>query len=240
MEYNGEGIEALVAVVDDLQNAGLIMADKKIKALLKCLAYYDEFRTVLAYCGDGFDYAAEKRKAFRKAGDYHVLRLPDDPKVLVPLVARFLVECDDGTEDFITFCADYYPASSRQESMERCCADMMERFKLALVGLVVEGVKDDVPLVERTVDFAPSAVQKQTGSLLVAIVRAVESSALTDAERDELRVMLEGCSAALDSRDTLMIKAVWLGARRALAAYKLCPKEIAEMDEILRLYLVSK
>ena len=225
MEYNGEGIEALVAVVDDLQNAGLIMADKKIKALLKCLAYYDEFRTVLAYCGDGFDYAAEKRKAFRKAGDYHVLRLPDDPKVMVPLVARFLVECDDGTEDFITFCADYYPASSRQES---------------IVGLVVEGVKEDVPLVERTVDFAPSAVQKQTGSLLVAIVRAVEGSALTDAERDELRVMLEGCSAALDSRDTLMIKAVWLGVRRALAAYKLCPKEIAEMDEILRLYLVSK
>ena len=240
MEYNGEGIEALVAVVDDLQSAGLIMADKKIKALLKCLAYYDEFRTVLAYCSDGFDYAAEKRKALRKAGDYHVLRLPDDPKVLVPLVARFLVECDDGTEDFITFCADYYPAPSRQESMEKCCADMLERFKLDLVSLVVEGVKDDAPLVERAVEFAPSAVQKQTESLLVAIVRAVEGSALTDAERDELRVMLEGCSAALDSRDTLMIKAVWLGARRSLAAYKLCPKEIAEMDEIIRLYLVSK
>lgn len=80
MEYNGEGIEALVAAVDGLQSAGLIMADKKIKALLKCLAYYDEFRTVLVYCNESFDYAAEKRKAFRKAGDYHVMRLPGDAK----------------------------------------------------------------------------------------------------------------------------------------------------------------
>ena len=177
MEYTGEGIEALVAALDDLQNAGLIMADKKIKAVLKCLAYYDEFRTVLAYCSDGFDYAAEKRKALQKAGDYHVLRLPKNAKTLVPLVAGLLVEFDDGTEDFISFCATYYPAADRQGSMTACCADMLERFKLDIVSLVVEGV---------------------------------------------------------------MIKAVWLGVKRALASLKMCAKEIAAMDELLRLYLVSK
>ena len=240
MEYNGEGIEALVAAVDGLQSAGLIMADKKIKALLKCLAYYDEFRTVLVYCNESFDYAAEKRKAFRKAGDYHVMRLPDDAKTLVPLVAGLLVECDEGKEDFIGFCADYYPASNRQESMEKCCHDLIERFKLALVSLVVEGFHEEAPLVERVVDFAPEGLQKPTESLLVSIVRAVEEAALAEADRNDLRTILEGYSAALDSRDTLMIKAVWLGARRVLASLRLCPKESAEMDELLRMYLVSK
>ena len=52
--------------------------------------------------------------------------------------------------------------------------------------------------------------------------------------------MLEGFSAALDARDTLMIKALWLGVRKALSALGLCEKEIASMDELLRLYLVSK
>ena len=240
MEYTGEGIEALVAALDDLQNAGLIMADKKIKAVLKCLAYYDEFRTVLAYCSDGFDYAAEKRKALQKAGDYHVLRLPKNAKTLVPLVAGLLVEFDDGTEDFISFCATYYPASDRQGSMTACCADMLERFKLDIVSLVVEGVKEDAPLAPRTVEFAQDGLQKQTEYLLVAMVRAVDDGSLSEEDRKDLLTMLEGYSAALDTRDTLMIKAVWLGVKRALASLKMCAKEIAAMDELLRLYLVSK
>lgn len=240
MEYTGEGIEALVAALDDLQNAGLIMADKKIKAVLKCLAYYDEFRTVLAYCSDGFDYAAEKRKALQKAGDYHVLRLPKNAKTLVPLVAGLLVEFDDGTEDFISFCATYYPAADRQGSMTACCADMLERFKLDIVSLVVEGVKEDAPLAPRTVEFAQDGLQKQTEYLLVAMVRAVDDGFLSEEDRKDLLTMLEGYSAALDTRDTLMIKAVWLGVKRALASLKMCAKEIAAMDELLRLYLVSK
>ena len=240
MEYTGEGIEALVAALDDLQNAGLIMADKKIKAVLKCLAYYDEFRTVLAYCSDGFDYAAEKRKALQKAGDYHVLRLPKNAKTLVPLVAGLLVEFDDGTEDFISFCATYYPAADRQGSMTACCADMLERFKLDIVSLVVEGVKEDAPLAPRTVEVAQDGLQKQTEYLLVAMVRAVDDGSLSEEDRKDLLTMLEGYSAALDTRDTLMIKAVWLGVKRALASLKMCAKEIAAMDELLRLYLVSK
>ena len=240
MEYTGEGIEALVAALDDLQNAGLIMADKKIKAVLKCLAYYDEFRTVLAYCSDGFDYAAEKRKALQKAGDYHVLRLPKNAKTLVPLVAGLLVEFDDGTEDFISFCATYYPAADRQGSMTACCADMLERFKLDIVSLVVEGVKEDAPLAPRTVEFAQDGLQKQTEYLLVAMVRAVDDGSLSEEDRKDLLTMLEGYSAALDTRDTLMIKAVWLGVKRALASLKMCAKEITAMDELLRLYLVSK
>ena len=73
-----------------------------------------------------------------------------------------------------------------------------------------------------------------------AKLRAVEEAALAEADRNDLRTILEGYSAALDSRDTLMIKAVWLGARRVLASLRLCPKESAEMDELLRMYLVSK
>ena len=72
------------------------------------------------------------------------------------------------------------------------------------------------------------------------MVRAVDESALPETDRKELLLMLEGYSAALDTRDTLMIKALWLGVKRALVSCRMCPKEIAAMDELLRLYLVSK
>ena len=150
------------------------------------------------------------------------------------------MEFDDGTEDFISFCATYYPAADRQGSMTACCADMLERFKLDIVSLVVEGVKEDAPLAPRTVEFAQDGLQKQTEYLLVAMVRAVDDGSLSEEDRKDLLTMLEGYSAALDTRDTLMIKAVWLGVKRALASLKMCAKEIAAMDELLRLYLVSK
>ena len=58
MEYTGEGIEALVAAVDDIENASLIIADKKIRALLRCLAYYEELRTVIGGPGTSDRFAA--------------------------------------------------------------------------------------------------------------------------------------------------------------------------------------
>lgn len=47
MEYNGEGVHALVCAVEDLESSNLIFIDRKLKPLLKCLAYYPEFRSVL-------------------------------------------------------------------------------------------------------------------------------------------------------------------------------------------------
>lgn len=240
MEYTGEGIEALVTAIDDFESASLIMTDKKLKAVLRCLAYYEEFRTVLEYCSRGFDYAAEKRKAFALAGEHKYLRLPKTPKALVAFAVGLMVEFDDGTEDLLTFAADYFPAQTRQLSFEACCTGFFEPFKLAVVSLVVEGVKEEVPLVDREVEFAHDGLQQQTEHLLVAFVRAVNEARITESERADLLVMLEGFSAALDSRDTLMIKAVWLGVKKALASQGLSAKEIASADELLRLYLVAK
>ena len=119
-----------------------------------------------------------------------------------------------------------------------------------LMNLLAAGRADEVDLREEF-HFLPENIYddavmtykgdvKQTEYLLVAMVRAVDESALPETDRKELLLMLEGYSAALDTRDTLMIKALWLGVKRALVSCRMCPKEIAAMDELLRLYLVSK
>ena len=51
---------------------------------------------------------------------------------------------------------------------------------------------------------------------------------------------VEGYAAAIDSRDSFIIKALWIGVRNALNAHNLCSKEIEQMEETLKMYLVTK
>lgn len=239
MEYNGEGIHALVCALEDLQNSNLIFVDKKLRSVLKCLAYYEEFRTVLAYCNKGFDYQAEKRKALTKLGENDILRLPKAQKTLVALVSNMLVEFDTGEMDIVIFAHKYFPSETKQHSFDQCFIKLIEPFKLALVSLVVEGIDEEPQAVARTVEFVSSALQQQTEYLLVNMVNSVRAATIDETERKDLTLMLEGFAAALDSRDSLMIRAIWEGLKRALKQEELCRNEIEKTDEVLRMYLVS-
>lgn len=240
MGYNGEGVHALVCALEELQSANLIFIDKKLKSVLKCLAYYDEFRAVLTYCNKGFDYQAEKRKALSKLGETDLFRLPKNQKNLVALVSNMLVEFDTGTMDIVTFSSKYFRLETKQQSFQLCFEKVVEPFKLALVNFVVEGIDEGPKIVERTVEFASAALQSQTEYLLVNMVNAVQEAQLEDGERADFMLMIEGFAAALDTRDMLMIKAIWTGLKKALTAAKLCKNEVASVDEVLRLYLIAK
>lgn len=240
MAYDKEGVQALVCALEDVRDSNLIFVDKKLRAVLKCLAFYDEFRTVLAYCNKNFDYETEKRKALTKVGDSNILRLPKNQKTLVALVSNMLVEFDAGVMDVLNFSATFFPSETKQESFDEFCIKLFEPFKLAVVNFVVEGIHEDAPEISHQVEFAHTGLMQQVEYLLVNMAKEVQASKLDEAERKEFSVMLEGFSVALDSRDSLMIRAIWLGLRRALADEKLCLKEIEKVDESLRLYLVSK
>ncbi len=240
MQYNSEGVHALVCALEDLQNSNLIFVDRKLPAVLKCLAYYEEFRTVLTHCAQGFDYALEKRKACGKIGESDLFRLPKNAKTLVALVANMLVEFDAGAMDIVSFSSIYFPTQSKQDSWNECFIRVFEPFKMALVGLVVDGVEEEPKEVERHIEFASRGLHQQTEYLLVSIANTVQESALDEVERGEYLLMLEGFAAALDSRDSLMIKALWMGLKRALQSAKLCKKEIDSVNEVLRMYLVIK
>jgi len=240
MAYDKEGVQALVCALEDVRNSNLIFVDKKLRNVLKCLAFYEEFRTVLAYCNKNFDYEAEKRKALTTLGDSHILRLPKNQKTLVALVSNMLVEFDAGVMDILAFSATFFPAENKQESFDTLCVKLLEPFKLAIVNFVVEGIKEEAPEISHQVEFAHSGLNGQVEYLLVNMAKEVQAADIDEELRKELAMMLEGFSVALDSRDSLMIKAIWAGLRRALADERLATGEIEKTDEALRLYLVSK
>ncbi len=230
----------MVSVLDDMQGSSLILVDKKNRSLLKCLAYYEEFRTVLQYCNQSFDYEAEKRKALQRVGEHKVLRLPKGDRQLVALVAGLLLEFDEGSMDFVTFASDYFPCGDKQESFQHCYTSVLEPFKQALVRLVVQGADEEPRYIERAVDFASEGLRPQAEYLLVAFVKRVRESNMSEVAREEYLVMLEGLAAALDTRDTLIIKAIWLGIKRTFSADGFCKKEAEAMDDLLKMYLITK
>ena len=115
---------------------------------------------------------------------------------------------------------------------------------LSVLGLKPGATRDEIQIAYRELaqmlhpDRFPDNAKLRARA--EAQMRAVNEASLNETDRQDLLLMLEGFSAALDTRDTLMIKAVWLGVKKALAALKMCSKEIAAVDELLRLYLVSK
>lgn len=240
MEYFSEGIHALVCACEDLQNSNLIFVDRNIPAVLKCLAYYKEFRDVLTHCCQNFDYPAQMRKACGKIGESNVFRLPKNAKTIVALVSKMLIDFDAGVMDIVSFASTYFPKPTKQQSWDECYMRVFEPFKLALVDLVVQGCEEEKKEVSRTIDFASNGLKQQTEYLLVAMANAVQESNLDEKVRGEFSILLEGFASALDSRDSLMIKAVWLGLRYALNTYKLCKREIAKVDDVLKLYLITK
>lgn len=240
MNYTGEGVNALVWALTDMQNTNIIYAVDKLETVLKCLAYYSEFKTVLTFCNKGFDFEAEKSKAMTFTGERHVFRLPKNPQKLVAFVAALLLEFDENKMDMMKFVIDYFPDSSKQGSYLTFFERVMTPFKHAIVDFVINGIANDPAPVDREVDFAPDGLSQQTEYLIVNMYNTVRECGLSNAESENFCVMIEGFAAALDARDRLMIKAIWIGLKGALNRAKLCAKEVSEMDEQLRLYLVSR
>lgn len=239
--YNGEGVNALVCAVDDLKKSGMLFVDKNLSQLMKCLAFYPEFRDALVACNKNFDYGVEKSIAIGTMGELKYLRLPKDNKKLIALVANLLLEFDAGALDIMTFAKTYYPSNSMQQSFALLIEKVVEPFKLALVDAVLNGVAADVVNVERTVSFASEGVASSLqGSLEKMVDEVRASNAIGPAEREDFICMLEGFAAALDLKDALLIRAIWLGLRRALASARLCRNSIPIVDDTLRLYLVVK
>lgn len=240
MDKRIECIDALACALEDMHNSPLIYLDKSLSRVLKCLAYYGEFRQVLEQCNKNFDYALEKQRALVEVGDSNVLRLPKNKRQMVAFIVNLLLEFDMGGMDLIGFASKYFPAQTKAESIDKFFVNALDPFRFAIIDFVWSGVEEEPQSIERKVEYAHDGLSEQTKYLLVKMMETVKEAFSDTVERDKLVVMIEGISAALDMRDSLIIRAIWVGLEEALTSYGLCPEEVKKFREALRLYLVVK
>lgn len=120
-----QSIEQFRSRMDELIASNYILADKKITDVLKTVTASKLFYELISYCADGFDYEAEKAKAFGENG----FRFPETDKELVAFVFCLLGEFDSGRADILKILEKYFPADNYDKSYKRFCTELLTPFK---------------------------------------------------------------------------------------------------------------
>jgi hypothetical protein len=239
MEHS-EGLNAFSEILEDMAASPVVMSAKKIKTLLKCVAYYDELKTAVEIAKDGFDYESAMKRCYAEFGNSASFRMPVGIKDKIAIVLGLLLEFDEGERDFYDFIVKCFPAESAVDSYILFCIKVLRPFKNAMIELVEHGDAEDLHSKINEVDFASGGLQDQTEYFVLNIVDEVKAANIDNDERADLLCILEGFAAAIDSRDSLMIRSLWLGLKKALVAQKLAAPLIPKLEQALRLYLVIK
>lgn len=245
MAYSGEGVNALACALDEFRNAKIVYIETKLKRVLKCLAFYPEFREVLKVCNKNFNYAAEKSKALVRINDRNTVRLPSSKTKLVAFVSLLLLDLDrGGSNEIVSFSNAFFPDINDETSFVNMFENIVVPFKNALFEFVRNGVSEEdletqaIP-VQPAVELAPSDIGERTEKNIVRLYTAVDESALSEKARSEILFVIEALASAIDARDAKTIKAIWLGLKALLTLNDVCQSECAAMDESLKILVIS-
>jgi hypothetical protein len=238
IKYDNEAVCAFAAQCDELLNSKLIMSNQKIRMLLKCLAYYDELKTVVADCKFNFDYEEEYSRAIVNLGTVTVFRLPNSTRKKVALVVCLLLDLDEPRKNFVQFLRDFFNADDRNEAYYLFCRDVMVPFKEAMLALLCGDAEK--PAVEQDAKKREvnAALSEQADYYIKTAVEAATSSKLEESTRKDIVFMLDNLKTVLDMRDAQIIKAYWIGLNHILGSSKLFNKNAQGLEEVLKAYLV--
>lgn len=234
-----EAQSSLNAVLDEFEQSKLMSAGKCVSTLLKCLAYYPELRKAVEGCTKNFDYEKAFSHAAVNFGTHASFNLPENPRRQVGLCVCLFSEFDLAKRDLMKFVFDFFPAETRQDSYAAFLEGVVKPFKAA-INAVLEGkaVSDGARRGEEELSAVNEGVTEQANFVVLNMVDVIRGASLEDAERAECMTVLEGFALAVDMRDSVLLKTVWIGLKNTLARYRLCAKQLKELEKILKDFAV--
>lgn len=242
ISHDSEAVQAFIAQCEEMEQSQFVMSDMKIRLILRCLAYYDELRTLVDECKYNFDFDREYSKAIVSLGTSNMFRLPIANRKKVALVVCLLLDFDSKRRDFIRFVLEFYPSLDRTESYRGFMKGIIEPFKKAVVDLLTtataeQQVSEELSTTDIKVQEVSVALAEQASYLIDNATAAVKASNLSEKTRNDIIFMLDNFTTVLERRDAQIIYSYWLGLKNTLKYNKLIPKIIASIEELLKSYL---
>ena len=241
-EIQSEARRAFITTIEDMASSMVVLQAKKIRALLKCIAYYDELRAVVDKARAGFDFNAVAAEALSKTQNGWTYKCPKSDKQIVALTLAVFVEIDTSRLDFVDFISNFFHSVDVKKSFEIFCEMMVKPFKFAFLRMLddISSVdKDFIASREREIDFVSSGLAKQTAGFIAGIREKLLLASLDNALTEDIETMLDGLDAALMRCDTLMIKATWTGLKRTLHVLGLAERETSELEKLIKMFLLT-
>lgn len=242
LNAQSEARRAFITTIEDMSSSMVVLQAKKIRAVLKCIAYYDELRAVVDKARSGFDFNAVASEALSQTQNGWTYKCPKSDKQIVALTLAVFVEIDTARLDFVDFISNFFSASDVRKSFDGFCEMMIKPFKFAFLRILDDVERADGAFIasrEREIDFVSSGLSKQTAGFIAAIREKVALASLSDDLTKDIVIMLDGLEAALSRCDSLMIKATWAGVKRTLRVLGIAEKETTEVDKLVKMFLLT-
>jgi hypothetical protein len=234
---SSEALKAFIAQCEAFKQGKLVMVQQKIRLLLRCIAYYDELKTLVEGCTEDFNFDKEYSKCIINLGTSMAFRLPGAAKKKIAITISLLLDFDEPNRDFVRFIREFFPSYSNEESYQAFCEGVISPFEEAMVSLLsaaYEKTKEADLETDAILEEISIALSEQANSLVENASAVVKAAHLTEGTRNDIILMLDNFLAVLRLRDAQVIKGYWLGLRNTLKTYKLAPKFIINMEELLK------
>lgn len=121
LNAQSEARRAFITTIEDMSSSMVVLQAKKIRAVLKCIAYYDELRAVVDKARSGFDFNAVASEALSRTQNGWTYKCPKSDKQIVALTLAVFVEIDTARLDFVDFISNFFSASDVRKSFDGFC-----------------------------------------------------------------------------------------------------------------------
>lgn len=180
-----------------------ILANVKVKALMKSINESEKLTDLVSSCLDGFDFTIAFRESIVVGG----LQLPKDNKSIVAYCFNVLYNLDEGTITFLDFLNKYFVSSktSGGEEFKLFTSTIIEPFKMAINN-------EYKNLYEMTSsDDYQNNLYHKLANVAEVNLNNLEDIKLKEIEKEELQLLLFSIKQASEKNNRKLIYALMVG-----------------------------
>lgn len=233
--------------VNDLIDGELILVNKNIASLLKCVVASPVLSKVLAGTVKNTSYVTEFSRArvtWTRADGVVMcqLKLPQDTTRLFTFVVCLFTEIDSGRRNVLDFLHEYYADVDNDASYRRFVNEVIKPFKRAGESLLrnvdpASFGKDEMAQAEKF--FTAEKVYVQSGVLtsLVQISAALKetllASKLSDGNRTEIYSVTDYLVNGLYLKNPKILKVCWMAYRNFMIRFPVAKPYLYKMSQLM-------
>ena len=188
---------------EDFISGKYILANIKLKAIIKAINDSEKLTSLVSNCLDGFDFGLVFKESVTSSG----LVLPHDDKSVIAYCFNILYNLDEGTITFLDFLTKYFASSKLSGG---------EEFKL-FTKTIIEPLKSAINneyqrVYEMTAnEDCQNNLYHKLARVAEANIANIEDIKLKEIEKEELTYLLSAIITASDKNDKKMIYALMVG-----------------------------
>lgn len=212
-----------------------IMSNFAINSMLKFVASQAPLMEFIAKCNQGLNY----KELFDESCKKNILKMPKSQKRIVALVTGILFDIDRGEIDLNIFLNRFFDNGETERNYINFCRTIIIPYCNAFDNLGKE-VEDEVYDTSQADNCVVSKCLKEQVLPMIEDLKEqiISDPILNEVKRKDYLAMLEGLYYAFELSSAKMIKAMWLGIKYSIIAYKPAGSYLLSIQQFMDMYII--